>query len=60
MNETLTDNFFLFDIFLSHFFQFFWHFCLLSYFKIIKCTVKSLIPTFFEYKLKKENLKSVF
>ena len=47
-------------IYLSHFFIFFLHFCLLSHFKIIKCIVKSLIATFAEIQLKKVNLKSVF
>ena len=48
------------DIFLSYFFLLFLHFCLLSHFEIIKCIVKSLIATFVEIQLKKENLKSVF
>ena len=61
MNEnTFINNFFIhFDIFLSHFISFL-HFCPLSYFKIIKCIVKSLTATLVEIQLKKENSKIAF
>ena len=45
-------------------FLFWLHFCILSYFKIIRCIVKSMIATstyfLLKYNWKKENLKSVF
>ena len=62
MNEnTFVGNFFFhLNIFLSHFFLFFLHFCFLSHFEIFRCIVKLLIVTFVEIQLNKENLKSVF
>ena len=49
---------------LPHCFSLLSHFCILSYFKIIRCIAKSLITTstyfFNEIQLKKENLKFVF
>ena len=64
MNENTWGQFLLsFWHLLFHFFfhfLFFQHFCLLSYFKIIKCTAKLLITIFIECQLKKDNLKSVF
>ena len=39
---------------------FFLHFCLPSHSEIIMCTVKSLITTFVEMQLKKENLKKFY
>ena len=41
------------------------HFCILIHFEILRCIVKSLIPSHFnrfivEIQLKKENLKSAF
>ena len=59
MNEnTFVGNFFIhFNIFLSYFFLFFLHFFLLHHFKINKCIVKSMIPTFLEMQLKKKTKK---
>ena len=64
MNENICGQFLLsFRHLLFNFFfhfLFFQHFCLLSYFKIIKCIVKLLITIFIECQPKKDNLKSVF
>ena len=61
LNEnTFVGNFFFqFDVFLS-LLLFFLHFCLLRNFVIINCIVKSLIATFIDIQLQKENLKPVF